>query len=94
MPEPVTAKVAADQFNGKRSLATTRMFLFDLSERMFARRAPALADEFREALHNAKDRDSVLVASRSMITEVERVLSDAPLAPDTGVPRSAPESPV
>jgi hypothetical protein len=72
-PEPASPKVAADQFEGKRSLATTRMFLFDLSERIFARRAPELADAFREALRNAKDRDSMLAVSRDMITEVEVV---------------------
>jgi hypothetical protein len=49
------------------------MFLFDLSERMFARRAPSLADEFRQALRDAKDRDSMLEVSRNMISEIERV---------------------
>lgn len=74
-PEPVAApaKSAADSFEGKRSLATTRMFLFDLCERMFARRAPELADGFREALRNAKDRDSMLAVSRDMMAEVEKV---------------------
>ncbi|TXT38640.1 MAG: hypothetical protein FD135_2743 [Comamonadaceae bacterium] len=73
IPEPVTPKVSADQFDGKRSLATTRMFLFDMSERMFARRDPVMADEFREALRHAKDRESMLEVSRNMITEIERV---------------------
>lgn len=66
------ANVAADQFEGRRSLATTRMFLFDLCERMFARRDPALAERCREALRQAKDRESMLAAGREMIAEIEK----------------------
>jgi hypothetical protein len=72
-PPPAPAPVAADNFEGKRSLATTRMFLFDLCERMFARRDPAKAERFREALRNAKDRGSMLHAGREMIAEIELV---------------------
>ena len=75
-PSPETTqaiKVSADQFEGKRSLATTRMFLFDICERMFARRSPESADIFREALRNAKDRDTMLAVSREMIEEIEKV---------------------
>ncbi|MFZ3142321.1 hypothetical protein [Polaromonas sp.] len=75
-PGPETAqaiKVSADQFEGKRSLATTRMFLFDICERMFARRSPAMAERFREALRNAKDRQTMLAVSRDMIDEIEKV---------------------
>ena len=64
--------VAADPFDGKRSMATTRMFLFDICERMFARRAPHLAESFREALRNARDRGSMLDVSYTMLAEVER----------------------
>jgi hypothetical protein len=49
------------------------MFLFDISERMFTRSAPELAVQFREALRNAKDRDSMLAVTREMLEEVERV---------------------
>ncbi len=66
-------KVSADQFEGKRSLATTRMFLFDICERMFARRNPEMAELFREALRHAKDRDTMLVVSREMIGEIEAI---------------------
>ena len=73
-PEATQAiKVSADQFEGKRSLATTRMFLFDICERMFARRNPELAELFREALRNARDRDTMLAVSRDMIGEIETV---------------------
>jgi hypothetical protein len=68
--EPASAN-AADRFEGKRSLATTRMFLFDICERMFVRRAPEQAEAFREALRNAKDRESMLAAAREMIAAVE-----------------------
>ena len=65
--------VSADQFEGKRSLATTRMFLFDICERLFARRNPDMAELFREALRHAKDRETMLAASRDMIGEIEIV---------------------
>ncbi|MDM0080771.1 hypothetical protein QTI17_09225 [Variovorax sp. J31P179] len=66
------APVAADIFDGKPSLATTRMFLFDLCERMFVRRDPVLAERFREALREARDRDSMLVTARAMLGEIEQ----------------------
>ena len=66
-------KVSADQFEGKRSLATTRMFLFDICERMFTRRNPEMAELFREALRHAKDRDTMLAVSREMIGEIEAI---------------------
>ena len=62
---------SADNFEGKRSLATTRMFLFDICERMFTRRNPEMADVFREALRNAKDRETMLAVSRDMIEQIE-----------------------
>ena len=71
VPDIPTVQTAADQFAGKRSLATTRMFLFDICERMFFRRDPALAEVFREALRSAKDRESMLTASRLMLAEIE-----------------------
>jgi hypothetical protein len=65
--------VSADNFEGKRSLATTRMFLFDICERMFVQRNRAQADFFREALRNARDRESMLEVSRAMITAIEEI---------------------
>ncbi|WP_296510739.1 hypothetical protein [Rhodoferax sp.] len=72
-PEVPPPAVAADNFEGKRSLATTRMFLFDICERMFARRDPAHADAFRQALRNAKDREAMLAAARDMISAIEAI---------------------
>lgn len=75
-PSPETTQAiqaAADPFEGRRSLATTRMFLFDICERMFARRDPKLAEIFREALRQAKDRETMLLASHLMIDEIEKV---------------------
>ena len=75
-PSPETTQaiqVSADSFDGKRSLATTRMFLFDMCERMFARRNPAQAEAFREGLRNAKDRASMLAVSREMLVHIETV---------------------
>ena len=72
-PIVIAAQQSSDQFEGKRSLATARMFLFDLVERMFTRRSPELAEQFREALRNARDRDSMLAAAREMIAEIEAI---------------------
>lgn len=68
-----TAPVAADNFEGKRSLATTRMFLFDICERMFVRKLPAKANIYREQLRAAKDRESMLAVAREMINDVEEI---------------------
>lgn len=76
LPRPETPpaiKVSADPFEGKRSLATTRMFLFDICERMFSRRSPEKAELFREALRNAKDREAMLAVSREVIEEIEKI---------------------
>jgi hypothetical protein len=70
---PAPARLSADQIEGKRSLATTRMFLFDICERMFSRKHPELAAQFREALRDARDREAMLAASRRMIEEIEKV---------------------
>lgn len=66
-------RVAADQFGGRRSLATTRMFLFDLCERMFVRHDPQLAARFHDALREATERATMLAVARAMIGEIERV---------------------
>lgn len=53
-----------------RSLAGARMYLFDTCERLFARRDPVLAQQFREALRAAKDRVSMLDVGEAMLDEV------------------------
>ncbi|MBB1602226.1 hypothetical protein [Variovorax sp. UMC13] len=69
---PLPPANAADTFDGKRSLATTRMFLFDICERMFVRRDPALAQQIRDALREARDRESMLEIAALMLAEVEK----------------------
>jgi hypothetical protein len=64
-------RVAADAFDGKRSLATARMFLFDLTERMFARRDPALAQGLRERFREARDRASMMDVARDLLRHIE-----------------------
>lgn len=71
-PPPAAPRGAADTFSGPRSLASARMFLFDLAERMFAPRNRALADRLREALREARDADSMLSVGREMLAEIER----------------------
>jgi hypothetical protein len=70
---PPAPPMNADAFEGKRSLATTRMFLFDICERMFARRAPEQAQAFCEAFRNARDRESMLAVARDMMESVEQI---------------------
>ena len=72
-PEPVVAKGSVDAFSGPRSLASARMFLFDLSERMFAPRDKALALHFRDALREARDAPTMLAVSREMLVAIERM---------------------
>ncbi len=60
-----------EAFIGTRSLATARMFLFDLSERLFAPRDRALARHYREALREARDAQAMLTVGRRMIGDVE-----------------------
>ncbi len=62
-----------DNFDGKRSLATTRMFLFDICERMFARKDPDMAARLRERLRDARDRASMLIVSQDILASVEAV---------------------
>ncbi|MDP3356788.1 MAG: hypothetical protein Q8M51_13140 [Polaromonas sp.] len=70
---PVTSAQGADNFEGKRSLATTRMFLFDICERMFVRKMPELAKQFRDQLREARDRASMMVIARDIIVHVEEI---------------------
>ena len=64
---------SADNFEGKRSLATTRMFLFDIVERMFVRKMPELANHLRDQLREARDRESMLTIAREIIENVEEI---------------------
>jgi hypothetical protein len=76
VPAPAPAPAAGpqgDNFEGKRSLATTRMFLFDICERMFSRKMPDLATHYRDQLREARDRASMLAIAREIIVHVEEV---------------------
>lgn len=64
---------SSDSFEGKRSLATTRMFLFDIVERMFVRKMPELANHYRDQLRGAKDRTSMLAIASDIIINVEEI---------------------
>ncbi|BEP41719.1 hypothetical protein [Variovorax sp. V15] len=70
--EPIQVATSADTFDGKRSLATTRMFLFDICERMFVRRDPKFALQMRDALREARDRNAMLTIAALMLTEIEK----------------------
>ena len=68
-----TPTSSSDSFEGKRSLATTRMFLFDIVERMFVRKMPELANHYRDQLRGAKDRVSMLTIASDIIINVEEI---------------------
>lgn len=65
--------LGGDNFEGKRSLATTRMFLFDICERMFVRKMPELAKHFRDQLREARDRESMMAIAHDIILNVEEI---------------------
>ncbi|MBI2728721.1 MAG: hypothetical protein HYX42_20975 [Polaromonas sp.] len=69
-PPPAIERGSSDSFEGKRSLATTRMFLFDICERMFARKLPDLATQYRDQLREARDRTSMLMIADQMLFTV------------------------
>lgn len=69
-PAPIAATPASPPPSALRSLAGTRMYLFDICERMFARRNAILAENFREALRNARDRDSMLDVGEALLQEI------------------------
>jgi len=48
------------------------MFLFDLCERMFVRRDPVLAEQFREMLRESRDRDGMLAVAGAMLDEIAK----------------------
>jgi len=62
-----------EQFSGARSLASARMFLFDMSERLFAPRDKAMADRYRAALREARDPQAMLQVSRALIADIEAI---------------------
>ncbi|QLA80795.1 hypothetical protein EXV95_09240 [Acidovorax sp. JMULE5] len=79
LPPPSVAQTAAhnkpsiqrpEPGDALRSLAGARMYLFDTCERLFVRRDPVLAQQFREALRAAKDRASMLDVGEAMFEEV------------------------
>ena len=68
---PAAIPLHGEGFHGSRSLASARMFLFDLSERLFAPRDKALAARYRDALREARDPQAMLAVGRALIADVE-----------------------
>ena len=67
---PLPAAPAPSPAEAPRSLAGARMYLFDTCERLFARRDPVMAQQFRDALRAAKDEESMLDVGNSLLDEV------------------------
>lgn len=68
---PPASKGHGDSFTGAPSLASARMFLFDLSERLFAPRDKDMALRYREALREARSPQTMLQVGQLMIADVE-----------------------
>lgn len=58
------------------SLAGARMYLFDVCERMFARRHPDLAHHLRTALRNARDGDTLRHVAEELFAQVTHHAGD------------------
>lgn len=69
--------VAADRFDGQRSLATARMYLFDITERLFARRTPELAEAIRHDLREARDEAAMLEVAHRLLHTIEQTAGSA-----------------
>jgi hypothetical protein len=67
----IEVSVAADRFESGRSQATARMYLFDMSERLFARRNPTLAAHLRTELRLAKDPQSMRQVAQTLLEHIE-----------------------
>ena len=67
---PLPAAPAPSPAEAPRSLAGARMYLFDTCERLFARRDPVMAQQFRDALRAARDEESMLDVGNSLLDEV------------------------
>jgi hypothetical protein len=72
-PAAPALPVPMDAFEGKRSLAATRMYLFDTAGRTFSRRDLEFAERLRSDLREARDRGSMLAVSRHMVEIIERM---------------------
>ena len=72
-PEAVTPPEPSDHL---RSLAGARMYLFDICERLFARRDPDLARFYHAALREPRDRHSMREVGEALIAEVSKVAGD------------------
>ena len=70
--EPLIAAPSThgEAFLGAPSLASARMYLFDLSERLFAPRDKALAQRYRESLRQARDASAMLAVGLRLIEDV------------------------
>ena len=72
-PETAAPWGSVDTFSGPRSLASARMFLFDLNERMFTPCDKDMAQRFHTALREARDASAMLAVSRDILSAVERL---------------------
>ncbi|SER68005.1 hypothetical protein [Giesbergeria anulus] len=58
------------------SLAGARMYLFDVCERMFARRHPDLAHHLRTTLRNARDGDTLRHVAEELFSQITHHAGD------------------
>ena len=68
---PKAERGSCDTFSGPRSLASARLFLFDLNERLFRARHQPTAERFLTALREARDAPAMLAVSQDILMAVE-----------------------
>jgi hypothetical protein len=75
---PDTPSTHGDPFaGGVQSLAAARMFLFDMSERLFAPLDKAQAERYRTALREAREPSAMLAVGHALIDDVETLAGTA-----------------
>jgi hypothetical protein len=81
LPQPVpgvlvalaTSLPSSNASEARRSLGATKMYLLDTIERMFVRKMPALSGQYRDQLRGARDRDALLLITRTIIVKVQEM---------------------
>jgi hypothetical protein len=66
-----TPAPSSNALEARRSLGATKMYLLDTIERMFVRKMPALAAQYRDQLRQARDREALLLITRTIIVKVQ-----------------------
>jgi len=73
---PVRGEAAFDQFTHGRSIAAARMYLFDMTERFFARAEPERAQQLRELFRQARDVAEIVESAWLLLAYVKALAGE------------------